>query len=45
MAFKKNPLKKAPGFSLQTTSIVSAEEVYKKGPTLLVFYDKQGSNF
>ena len=36
---------KAPAFSLPAISILSGEEAYKRGPVILVFYDRHGSDF
>lgn len=41
----KQTATKAPGFSLPTTAILSGEEAYKKGPVILAFYDRHGSEF
>ncbi len=42
---EKRAVTKAPGFSLPTISILSSEEAYKRGPVILVFYDRHGSDF
>lgn len=41
----KKPSIKAPSFSLPNVSIFSGGDAYKRGPVILVFYDKQGSDF
>jgi hypothetical protein len=41
----KKAVAKAPSFSLPTVSIFSGGDAYKRGPVILVFYDKQGSDF
>lgn len=42
---EKKAATRAPGFSLPTISILSGEEAYAKGPVVLAFYDRHGSDF
>ncbi len=42
---EKKAKSKAPSFILPSVSIVSDEEIYKKGPVIIVFYDGHGSEF
>jgi len=42
---EKKAKSKAPSFSLPSVSIVSDEEIYKKGPVIIVFYDIHDSDF
>jgi hypothetical protein len=41
----KKAVTKAPSFFLPTISILSGEDAYKKGPVILAFYDRHGSDF
>ena len=37
--------REAPDFLLPAVSVASSEHLYRKGPTILVFYDQVGCEF
>ncbi len=42
---QKKAVAKAPNFSLPAVSVLSSDDLYRKGTTILVFYDGHGSEF